>query len=114
MVIIVSEVGKILLLICRSYVCRRSGKVHDLIFSSSLCWAHLHAGDAHGSVETHPSPLGEGEGIHFRPGHRVRKASLSDGVAVDRIAAIDRQEEFKGVTEELNREIQEHRHEANA
>ena len=69
-------------------------------------------GDSHGNIETHPSPLGEG--IHFRQGHRERKASLSDGVAVDRIAAVDRQEEFKEVTGELNREIQEHRHEANA
>jgi glycerol-3-phosphate O-acyltransferase/dihydroxyacetone phosphate acyltransferase len=58
--------------------------------------------------------LGEGEGIHHRHGHRKRKASLSDGVAVDRIAAVDKQEEFKEVTEELNREIQEHRHEAKA
>ena len=88
------------------------GAQFDLLLS--LCWAHLHAGDAHGSAETHPSQLGEGEGIHFRHGHRERKASLSDGVAVDRIAAIDRQEEFKGATEVLNREIQEHRHEANA
>jgi len=70
-------------------------------------------GDTHGSIETHPSPLGESEGIHFRHGHRERKASLSDGVAVDRIAAVDQQEEFKEVTEELNKEIQEHRHEAN-
>ena len=114
MVIIASEVGKVLLLICRSYVCRRSEKVRDLIFSWSLCWAHPPAGDTHGNVESQPSPLGEGEGIHFRHGHRQRKASLSDGVAVDRIAAVDRQVEFKGVTEELNREIQEHRHEANA
>ena len=73
-----------------------------------------YAGDTHGNIGTHTSPLGEGEGIHFRQGHRERKASLSDGVAVDRIAALDRQEEFKEVTEELNREIQEHRHEANA
>jgi len=58
--------------------------------------------------------LGEGEGIHLRHGHRERKASLSDGVTIDRLAAVDRQEEFKEVTEELNREIQEHRHEANA
>ena len=72
------------------------------------------AGDTHGNVETYASPLGEGEGIHFRQGHRERKPSLSDGVAVDRIAAVDQQEEFKGVTEGLNREIQEHRHEANA
>ena len=33
MVIIVSEVGKILMLICRSCVCRRSGKVRNLICS---------------------------------------------------------------------------------
>jgi len=91
MAIIVSEVGRILTLICRSGV----------------------TGDTHGSIETHPSPLGESEGIHFRHGHRERKASLSDGVAVDRIAAVDQQEEFKEVTEELNKEIQEHRHEAN-
>jgi glycerol-3-phosphate O-acyltransferase/dihydroxyacetone phosphate acyltransferase len=88
------------------------GARSDFLFE--LCWAHLHAGDTHGSVETQPSALGEGEGLHLRHGHRARKASLSDGIAVDRIAAVDRQEVFKGVTEELNREIQEHRHEANA
>jgi len=71
------------------------------------------AGDTHGNIETQPSPLGDGEGVHLRHGHRERKASLSDGVAVDRLAAVDRQEEFKEVTDELNREIQEHRHEAN-
>jgi len=71
-------------------------------------------GDTHGNVETYPGPLGDGEGNHLRHGHRERKPSLSDGVAVDRIAAVDRQEEFKGVTEALNREIQEHRHEAEA
>lgn len=71
-------------------------------------------GDTHGNIETHPSPLGEGEGLHFRHGHHERRASLSDGIAVNRIAAVDKQEEFKEVTEELNREIREHRHEANA
>lgn len=113
--VIVPGVGKILMLICRSCVCRRLGKVCDLIFRLSYyAGPNGGAGDTHGNIETHPSPLGEGEGIHFRHGHRERKASLSDGVAVDRIAAVDKQEEFKEVTEELNREIQEHRHEAKA
>ena len=90
------------------------GKGGRLILSLSLCELTIDAGDTHGNIEAHSSPLGEGEGIHLRHGHRSRKASLSDGVAVDRIAAVDPQEEFKEVTEELNREIQEHRHEANA
>ena len=64
-------------------------------------------------AEIQAGPLGEGDGTHPRQGHRERKASLSDGVAVDRIAALDQQGEFKEVTEELNKEIQEHRHEAN-
>ena len=66
-------------------------------------------GDTDGNIET-----SEGEGNQIRPGHRERKASLSDGVAVDRIAAVDKRGEFKEVTKELNREIQEHRHEGEA
>jgi hypothetical protein len=112
--VIVAEVSKVLTLICRSCGCRRSEKARDLIFSLSLRRAYRNAGDTHVNPETHPSSMGEGEGIHFRHGHRERKASLSDGVAVDRIAAVDKQEEFREVTEELNKEIQEHRHEANA
>ena len=68
-------------------------------------------GDTHGNVEISENPSGEGERIHHRHGHRERKASLSEGVAIDRIATVDKKEEFKEVTEELNREIQEHRHE---
>ena len=115
MAIIVSGVGKIPMLICRSYVCRGLGKVRDLICCLSYYGGPTRGvGDTHGNIETYPSPLGEGEGFHLRHGHHERRASLSDGVAVDRIAAIDKQEEFKKVTEELNREIQEHRHEAKA
>lgn len=112
---IVSGAGKILTPICRSCACRRLEKVCNPIFClGSRAGLTGDAGDTHGNVESYPSPLGEGDGIHLRHGHRKRKASLSDGVAVDRIAAVDKQEEFREVTEELNREIQEHRHEADA
>ena len=40
MAIIVSEVGKILMLICRSCVCRQLERVGDLIFSLSLSWPY--------------------------------------------------------------------------
>lgn len=114
LMVIISGVGKILTLICRSCGCRRLEKVCDLIFCLSYTGLTGDVGDTHGNIENHPSPLGEGDGIHFRHGHRSRKPSLSDGVAVNRIAAVDKQEEFKEVTKELNREIQEHRHEAEA
>jgi len=37
----------------------------------------------------------------------IEKPSLSDGVPVVRIAALDRQEDFKSATDDINREIRE-------
>lgn len=42
---------------------------------------------------------------HTRLSHRARKASLSDGVAVTRIAAMDPGESFSAATQDLNDEI---------
>lgn len=53
------------------------------------------------------SPSSEGEGLHIRHGTRTRKASLSDGVAVERIGSLDRAELFEQATKDLNREIME-------
>jgi glycerol-3-phosphate O-acyltransferase/dihydroxyacetone phosphate acyltransferase len=51
----------------------------------------------------------EGEGLHHRQTQRNRKASLSDGVSVVRLAALDKQEDFKDATDDINREIQENK-----
>jgi len=57
-----------------------------------------------------PTPsLVVGEGLHPRRGHRSRKHSLSDSVAVDRIAATDGQEPFKDATSDINNEIRQTR-----
>lgn len=48
-----------------------------------------------------------GEGLHIRTGHRNRRASLSDGVSVQRLAAVDRQEPFPDATGGLNEEIRQ-------
>lgn len=53
------------------------------------------------------TPPSEGEGIHMRHGARKRKASLSDGVPVERISIVDRRESFDQATKDLNREIME-------
>ncbi|KAJ3725989.1 glycerol-3-phosphate O-acyltransferase [Lentinula raphanica] len=45
------------------------------------------------------------EGLHIRAGHRTRKESLSDGVSVQRLAAVDRKEPFPDATGDLNEEI---------
>jgi glycerol-3-phosphate O-acyltransferase / dihydroxyacetone phosphate acyltransferase len=45
------------------------------------------------------------EGLHRRI-HHDRKMSLSDGVAVERISALERDQVFKEGTDVLNREIQ--------
>ncbi|KAJ6630769.1 glycerol-3-phosphate O-acyltransferase [Mycena sp. CBHHK59/15] len=45
------------------------------------------------------------DGWHQQQGHRERRASLSDGIAVQRIAAIDRLEQFDNATQGLNDEI---------
>ena len=44
-------------------------------------------------------------GFNLRQGHRTRRESLSDGVAVARIAAVDRAEQFANATHDLNDEI---------
>jgi len=54
-----------------------------------------------------PTSLIVGEGLHPRRGHRSRKHSLSDSVAVDRIAATDSQEPFKDATSDINNEIRQ-------
>ncbi|KAI0054033.1 glycerol-3-phosphate O-acyltransferase [Auriscalpium vulgare] len=43
--------------------------------------------------------------------HRERRASLTDGVPVNRIAALDRDESFRDATQDINREIQATKHE---
>lgn len=48
----------------------------------------------------------EADGLHFRKGQRNRKASLSDGVPVERIAAVNPQEQFTVATDDLNDEIE--------
>jgi glycerol-3-phosphate O-acyltransferase/dihydroxyacetone phosphate acyltransferase len=49
------------------------------------------------------SPATGADGLHFR--HRGRKQSLSDGVSVERLAALDRQESFGEATHHINDEI---------
>lgn len=50
------------------------------------------------------STVPDNEGLHMRQGPRTRKASLNDGVPVERIGALDRQETFPEATYELNQE----------
>lgn len=45
------------------------------------------------------------EDLDSRLTHRTRRASLSDGVSVTRIAAVDRKEPFDAATQDLNAEI---------
>ncbi|KAJ3987301.1 glycerol-3-phosphate O-acyltransferase [Lentinula detonsa] len=47
------------------------------------------------------------EGFHIRTGHRARRESLSDGVSVHRLAAVDRKEPFPDATGDLNEEIRQ-------
>ena len=57
-----------------------------------------------------PPELDNGEGLHMRSagqGNRARKASLSDGVPVERISDLDPQEPFDEATKELNQEIRQ-------
>ncbi|KAG6854305.1 hypothetical protein C0991_008200 [Blastosporella zonata] len=49
------------------------------------------------------------EGLHPRQGHRARKESLSDSVAVERLAAVNRTEPFPDATLDLNDEISRNR-----
>jgi glycerol-3-phosphate O-acyltransferase / dihydroxyacetone phosphate acyltransferase len=48
-------------------------------------------------------------GMNLRQGHRTRRESLSDGVPVARIAAVDRGERFASATQDLNHEIDRQR-----
>ncbi|THH14858.1 hypothetical protein EW146_g5540 [Bondarzewia mesenterica] len=61
--------------------------------------------------QTHPVGQGESpteyEGLHHRQTHRGRKPSLSDSVAVERIAALDPDERFRECTDHINEEIRE-------
>ncbi|KAI0831214.1 glycerol-3-phosphate O-acyltransferase [Trametes gibbosa] len=49
------------------------------------------------------------DGLHFRGQSRVRKASLSDGVPVQIIGMVDREEPFKDATQDLNTEMRKRR-----
>ena len=53
------------------------------------------------------NPNLDSDGLHMRHTHRARKASLSDGVPVERISVLDRQEPFEEATREINDEISE-------
>ena len=50
-----------------------------------------------------------GNSLHHRQTHRDRKASLSDGVAVERIAALNPEERFQDCTRDINEEIRENK-----
>lgn len=52
-----------------------------------------------------PNPNLDSDGLHMRHPQRTRKASLSDGVSVERISALDREEPFEEATKEINDEI---------
>ena len=57
-----------------------------------------------------PNPHLDADGLHMRHvphGQRTRKASLSDGVPVERISELDREEPFDEATREINEEISE-------
>jgi len=60
--------------------------------------------------ETSISPT-DGSGLHHRLGHRERRESLNDGVSVERIGEIDRDETFKEATEDINQENIHRKHE---
>ncbi|EJF65776.1 glycerol-3-phosphate O-acyltransferase [Dichomitus squalens] len=51
----------------------------------------------------------DNDGLHFRGQTRVRKQSLSDGVPVEVIGSVDREEPFKDATQELNQEMDKRR-----
>lgn len=61
--------------------------------------------DVSSAVE--PSSHEDGEGLHIRSGHRKRSETLSDGVPVERLAAVDRREPFPEATGDLNEEIRQ-------
>lgn len=51
----------------------------------------------------------EKDGLHIRHGQRHRRMSLSDSVPVERIAAMDRNDDFENATLNLNDEIRQHK-----
>ncbi|KAF5358270.1 hypothetical protein D9756_001598 [Leucocoprinus leucothites] len=51
------------------------------------------------------------DGLHPIDRHRKRRESLSDNIAVGRIAALDRREDFSHATQGLNSEVDSHRRE---
>lgn len=51
----------------------------------------------------------DAEGLHFRGQPRARKASLSDGVPVEVIGHVDREETFRDATKDLNKEMDKRR-----
>lgn len=54
-------------------------------------------------------------GLHYRSiQHRDRRASLNDGVSVERIGAIDPEEPFKDATKDINQENVLRKHEDDA
>ncbi|KAF5365754.1 hypothetical protein D9758_003306 [Tetrapyrgos nigripes] len=59
------------------------------------------------SSATASSPSVELDGLKFQSSHRQRRGSLSDGVPVKRLAAVDRQEHFDEATDEINEEIRQ-------
>lgn len=74
---------------------------------------HTHATSANVGQESSASALEtcseDTDGLHHADRHRKRRHSLSDNISVERIAAVDRQEEFSHATQDLNSEILLHR-----
>ena len=69
----------------------------------------LTTGANHRLATISPSQPIDSSGIHLRQGSRERKPSLSDGIAVERIAALDQHEPFKEATEDINKESESRR-----
>ncbi|KAI0695901.1 glycerol-3-phosphate O-acyltransferase [Cytidiella melzeri] len=69
--------------------------------------AALHSSGMSNIRMTDISSPSNGDGLNMRHGTRVRKASLSDGVSVERIGGLDPEEPFDEATRELNEEIME-------
>lgn len=81
--------------------------------SPHLALQSLHPAEDHTHVagatsEEAESPV-NGNSLHHRQTHRDRKASLSDGVAVERIAALNPEERFQDCTRDINEEIRENK-----
>ncbi|EPQ58150.1 hypothetical protein GLOTRDRAFT_98821 [Gloeophyllum trabeum ATCC 11539] len=76
------------------------------------------AGNGSNNDTSHVSPTSrlrsespsDKDGLRFRSNvHRDRKGSLSDGVPVERLGALGRDEQFKDATQEINEEISRRR-----